>query len=248
MKKAVRFMFMIKDFVKVLLETRSIHKLINFMYHDQQTIILKKDVFDIIRTKDRLLYYVQENIDSVWEIGKDFDIDQIGKEDIVVDLGACIGAFTLPAAVRAKKVYAVEPLLAEELTKNIKLNALTNIEVIEVGVGDKESRQVLTFGHRSREVPIVAFTELRKKIGLIDYIKIDIEGWEWGIDPRDLEGIRRIAFEPHIRLGHRKGDKQALREWIKWLESEGYRYTLNWSRGYPAGPFWVCGTLHARKV
>ena len=81
----------------------------------------------------------------------------------------------------------------------------------------------------------------------IDYIKIDIEGWEWGINPRDLEGIRRIAFEPHIRLGHRMRDKQALREWIKWLESEGYKYALNWSRGYPSGPFWVLGTLHARR-
>jgi len=235
----------IKDFIKVLWETHSIHKMINVMYYDPDTIIIKKDVFDIIKTRGNLLYHIEENINSVWGIGKNYDIDQIGNEDIVVDLGSCIGAFTLPAATRAKKVYAIEPLFARELTENIKLNGLANIEVIEVGIGDKDCRQTLTFGHRSKEVSIVTFAELRQKIGHIDYIKIDIEGWEWGIDLRDLSGIKRIAFEPHIRLKYRKRDEQTLQEWIKWLESNGYEYTLDWLRGYPISSFSRCGVLHA---
>lgn len=249
MNKAIKILIMFKDLIKVLLETRSIRKLINFMYRDQGTIILKKDVFDIIKTKNGIFYYVQENIDSVWGIGKDYDIDQISKENIVVDLGSCIGAFTLPVALRAKKVYAIEPLLAEELIHNIKLNKFTNVEVFKVGIGKKECQEILAFGRRSEEVSIMPFAKLRKKIGNIDYIKIDIEGWEWeGIQPRDLEGIKRIAFEPHIRLRYKKRDYQILQKWIKWLESEGYDYKLNWvSKGYPLGPFWACGVLHAKK-
>lgn len=248
MSKVTKILIMFKDVVKVLLETRSIRKLINFMYRDRSTIILKKDVFDIIKTRNGFFYYVQENIDSVWGIGKDYDIDQISKEEIVVDLGACIGAFTIPAALKAKKVYAIEPLLTEELVHNIKLNKFTNVEVFDVGVGKEECREVLAFGRHSKEVSITTFTKLRKKIGNIDYIKIDIEGWEWGIQLRDLEGIKRIAFEPHIRLRYKRRDYQALQGWIKWLESEGYDYKLHWTpKGYPSGSFWACGVLHAKK-
>lgn len=237
-----------KDLLKVLWETHSIHKVINFMYYDRNTIILKKGIFDTINSRDGLSWYVEDNIDSVLGIGEEFEIDKIGPEEIVVDLGACIGAFTLRAARRAKKVYAVEPLFVEELTNNIRLNGLSNVEVIGVGIGDGSSRMI-GFAQCSSEVLTVPFEKIRKEIGHIDYIKIDIEGWEWTINPNSLNGINRIAFEPHIRIKHRKKDWEAFRNWIRWLDSNGYKYTytLKCGNGYPTGPYSALGSLHARK-
>ena len=57
---------------------------------------------------------------------------QIRSEDIVLEIGAGLGALTIPAAQEAKKVYALErdekiiPLLKGELT----LNNISNVEII----------------------------------------------------------------------------------------------------------------------
>ena len=67
----------------------------------------------------------------------------IMKDDVVFDIGANIGAFTVPFAKKVGErgeVYAFEPqkLIYEILQDNVNKNKLNNVRVLNVGVGKKE--------------------------------------------------------------------------------------------------------------
>jgi len=127
--------------------------------------------------------------------------------DIVVDLGANIGAFTVKAAKivgRRGKVIAVEP---EErnlrcLEKNIEINGLRNCVVVPKGVWSKKSRMKFFLGPASgwhslieeswflekykslkktfTEIEVDTLDNIRKELEIdkVDFIKMDIEGAE----------------------------------------------------------------------
>ncbi|MCK5561540.1 MAG: FkbM family methyltransferase [Thermoplasmata archaeon] len=74
-------------------------------------------------------------------------LDVIKKGDIIVEVGACTGEYTIEAAKRVGergRVYSFEadPLGCECVKKNAKLNNLNNIEVINKPVSDIIGRKV----------------------------------------------------------------------------------------------------------
>ena len=142
--------------------------------------------------------------------------------DVVVDVGANIGAVTIPLAKVAKKVYAVEPLFHDELEANVKLNGLENVEVIPFGIGGGSTR-VVKFSSRAAESPIITFKALKRQIGeQIDFLKMDGEGCEWEMDPSELKGIRELRMEFHIQRGRVKECKRKYEEYLNWMKIEGY--------------------------
>jgi len=67
----------------------------------------------------------------------------IMKDDVVFDIGANIGAFTVPFAKKVGelgKVFAFEPqkLIYDILQENVNKNKLENVKIFNVGVGKKE--------------------------------------------------------------------------------------------------------------
>ena len=67
----------------------------------------------------------------------------IMKDDVVFDIGANIGAFTVPFAKKVGdfgEVYSFEPqkLIYEILKENVNKNKLKNVKVFNIGVGKKE--------------------------------------------------------------------------------------------------------------
>ena len=67
----------------------------------------------------------------------------IMKDDVVFDIGANIGAFTVPFAKKVGdfgEVYSFEPqkLIYEILNENVNKNKLKNVKVFNIGVGKKE--------------------------------------------------------------------------------------------------------------
>lgn len=116
-----------------------------------------------------------------------------------VDIGANCGLFTLYAAkaIGSKgTVLAIEPLpqLANRITTNVELNAVTNIHLVQGGVGPKkdtltlyavpyqlgQSSMVRTPGAKAVKVPVQPLTTILKASAItsIDVLKIDIEGYE----------------------------------------------------------------------
>ena len=67
----------------------------------------------------------------------------IMKDDVVFDIGANIGAFTVPFAKKVGdfgEVYSFEPqkLIYEILNENVNKNKLKNVKVFNIGLGKKE--------------------------------------------------------------------------------------------------------------
>jgi hypothetical protein len=118
----------------------------------------------------------------------------IQKDDVVIDIGANIGGFCIPAAKLSNHVFAIEPLTTEELRNNIIKNNV-NVNVIEGGLGNGTPSEVLWF--TKNIVKTYTFDRIKALCGGCDFLKCDCEGFEWFINPNDLEGIRRIEMEVH---------------------------------------------------
>ncbi len=153
---------------------------------------------------------------------------EIGESDTVVDAGANVGAFTLFAAVHASRgrVIALEPnrALVRDLARNVKANALANVEVADAALSATDGTATLWHaptgsgndslikGNRQtgEEVATVSFPRLMERYGMdrVDFLKVDIEGAEWETlaEATWLGRVRRIAVEVHGDYG----DTQAL--------------------------------------
>ncbi|VTU00933.1 Methyltransferase, FkbM family OS=Oscillatoria acuminata PCC 6304 GN=Oscil6304_3683 PE=4 SV=1: Methyltransf_21 [Gemmataceae bacterium] len=134
----------------------------------------------------------------------------------VVDVGANVGYYSLLAARRVGatgRVLAVEPsaVAADRLAATIKDNAIPNIHVERVGLGQSRGEAILFDprpdnhsptmlgdpGGAGRVVPIRTLDEVTAECGLthIDLLKIDVEGYE----PRVFAGAEELFAARRIR-------------------------------------------------
>ena len=138
----------------------------------------------------------------------------------VVDIGAQIGAFTTQITQfldMSGKVYAFEPEPEnfKLLTENIRLNALeSKVEVISAAVSDRDGEATLSISSdntggnklgvpeasstRSAVVKTIDALAFFERLGKVDLLKIDVEGWEYPIlkclQPK-LKDIRYLIGE-----------------------------------------------------
>ncbi len=171
-------------------------------------------------------FYVRNNvdkyiIDEIWKNNEysmfpDFDIK---KDDVVIDIGANVGAFTVYASLLAKEVFAFEPEKEnyEMLRKNIQLNSLKNVNLFNSVVSSVSGRiklyltnipcsyGIFKMGNSlaDADVKSVTLKEIfdSNKITRCNLLKIDTEGSEYDILaslPKEYFGlIDRIVLEYH---------------------------------------------------
>lgn len=146
---------------------------------------------------------------------------RIGENDVVIDVGAHIGSFSVYAARKAAKgrVLSFEPDEASygQFVKNIQANNLKNILAFKEAVGGQPGPRTLYSaklnsaennfywgGARARSVACGTLSEVFTKNGIArcDFLKMDCEGAEYEIllnTPIDvLRKIRRIGVECHV--------------------------------------------------
>ena len=131
----------------------------------------------------------------------------IHSTDIVLDIGAHVGTFSIPFALQCKppKIYAVEATHEsyEVLLRNIKRNRLENV-IVPIRAIVSDSNQTMAVKDPSRvksneswikqyhpsETGVKGFTldEMFKDLDSIDFVKMDIEGSEI----RALKGFREL--------------------------------------------------------
>ncbi len=128
-------------------------------------------------------------------------------DPIVLDIGANIGHHSLYASTIAKEVHSFEPFpkVIAKIHEKIKANAITNIKVHEIALGEADEDSLFTppSEHNTGSgsfiatsvdnsfkitLPIRRGDEYVKtlKLSKIDFIKMDIEGFE----PQALRGLR----------------------------------------------------------
>jgi len=168
----------------------------------------------------------------------DYRFDDIRKDDIVIDIGANVGAFCLRAARNSDYITAVEPVATDILRKNILLNAVP-VQIIEGALGDGNPREI-RWDDCLVTAPTFQLNKIIAMAGDCDFLKCDCEGAEWLIDPADLEGVRRIEMELHLPpiCGP---PNPVLLDYI----SRYYEFTID--RVPCHGPLGLLGFLHATR-
>jgi FkbM family methyltransferase len=168
-----------------------------------------------------------------------------GKDGVVVDIGANIGAFSIQAAVLgAKKVFAIEPEPnnLKSLKSNIKINNLSD-KIIPVGVGISDFIGTSVITDMGGDASIkdnlpgskIKVTTLDQffsdhKIDDVTVLKIDVEGSEPDIilsaSRSSLDICKYIAIEFDVRTGKNLGEMV-----MKLSETHHVRTMGSWERG-----------------
>lgn len=164
--------------------------------------------------------------------------------DVVLDVGANIGTFSLMAAKltgETGRVFAFEgnPKTARIIERNARLNNLSNIYVTASAVGDKNGTVSFSVGagddvdHVTNSgsgisVPILRlddFVPLRT-VGKIRIINIDVEGHELFVLQGGEQTIlksEQVIFEAYGANCHRSG--YDLSDLFDWFLIRGFRLT-----------------------
>jgi FkbM family methyltransferase len=191
-------------------------------------------------------------------------IPAIKANDVVIDIGANIGMFSLFAAkvFSTVKVYAFEPA-AESfalLKKNVLLNNLTNIKCYQCSVFSVTGEQTLYIdigstadtmiqsrikapdSVKKERVPCLSLDDLFSKyeIARCNFLKVDVEGSEFDIflsaSAQTLNKIDTIAMEFHEYEGQRGQELAAL------LKSNGFHTNISRERTPD------CGMIYATRM
>ncbi len=174
---------------------------------------------------------------QITDIGE-YRFDDIRPGDIVIDIGANVGAFCIRAAGYSDHVTAVEPVATDILEENIRLNNV-RVRVIGGALGDGRPAEISWDAVRV-SVPTYTLHQIIGMSGGCDFLKCDCEGGEWLIRPEDLAGIRRIEMEIHIPpIGG--PPNQALLEYL------GRHYDFEIERIPGHEVMGVMGILHATR-
>jgi FkbM family methyltransferase len=180
------------------------------------------------------------------------DIPPIKNNDVVIDLGANIGVFSLFAASVSPsvRVHAFEPVSEtfSLLKKNVSANKLSNVQCHRCAVSSATGEQTLYVtlgstadtmiparvkmpGSAAREsVECVSLNDLFVRHGITkcNFLKVDVEGSEFDIflsaSPQTLGRIDAIAMEYH-EWEERKPD-----ELTEFLRSNGFSVRVHTDR------------------
>ena len=208
---------MIKNWIRDHVVVWSVH---TFFGNDYDATPAKMHVLnryiDTFTLKNGATFKMSDN--SLFTVGEcltEYDYSDIRADDIVLDIGANVGGFSIIASQKAKKIIALEPIFLEELGKNISLNPHSDITVVKGMLGDPQNQEMgsVSFaGSFAQEVPVYSFEKLLQIYkGRIDFLKCDCEGSEIYLDQKLLSPIRRIEIELHD-LGNPK--IQSLKKFI----------------------------------
>jgi len=195
--------------------------------------LLKRTPFSWIETPDGLRLHICDDLYVYHQVRREYRFADLSGNDMVIDIGANIGVFSLLAARQGVQVLAVEPIMGDELCRNIAMNGVHhNIRVLECALGDGRETEI-TWGDRRRRVPTMTLSQIIDDMGGCTFLKVDCEGGEWFINPDELQGIHRIEMELH-----RKGNFWRYQAFI-----EGIRN--NFSISYDPSPHSsIYGIIH----
>jgi FkbM family methyltransferase len=133
-----------------------------------------------------------------------YHTSMIKPDDIVVDLGAGIGDFAIRAMQRAKYVIAVEPNKEDFqlLRRNLQVNGCHNVVPLDIGVASKAGMKQITYQGRTYSFIVETLAEMLEgqRISRVDFIKLDIEGFETEVIESSIDIIKQarvIAIELH---------------------------------------------------
>jgi len=213
----------------------------------------------------RKFYYInlEDVLGSIAQIivNNEYNLNQFLKEDSVVfDIGANIGVFTCFSAKLAQRgrIFAFEPvsMVFDILKKNVK--DYENVEIFQLGLGDKEEvKEILIRSwnpgystiedsaiQRPKEsfdikenIKITTLDSITNKLNLkrIDFIKIDVEGYEIEVLKGAIETVKK--FRPILGISlHEQSFEKKIEDIF---EKEIKNYDIEKSKKDPSDIFCI---------
>lgn len=148
----------------------------------------------------------------------------IQPNDTVLDIGANIGCTSILFGDLGRKVYSFEPSSTTYrwLVENVQRARLNNVETINLGLGKEAGTFDLTFspnnrsggfvsnltsaseGHQVEQITIAKGDDFirERQIAKVDFIKIDVEGFEQSVIEGLAETIAREQPIVALELNH----------------------------------------------
>lgn len=174
-------------------------------------------------------------------------VDFAEEGDVFLDVGTNIGSSLLQFAKNVGKtgrVYGFEPdqLNFQQCQNNIRLNNFDNVQVSNIALGNKSSKVKLVVDTESNrggnrildeangkdytEVEVVPLDEWveQQLISAIDFIKIDVEGFELNVLQGATESLKKFSPRLFIELDDEnlKLQGQSAKELVVFLNEMGY--------------------------
>lgn len=196
-------------------------------------------------------WILKSGLHEAWLGTYEFDMrkkfeELINEGDIVYDLGAMVGFYTLVAAELVKgdgRVYAFEPSPRNVyyLKKNIEINNYENVIFMNYAISDENgdaffnTGRSISTGHLVKKGDLTVRTASldslcsKGKIHQPDFIKMDIEGAEY----KALVGAKNILKQKHPRLLLSTHSKELNNLCFEYLKKYNYDlYPINTSDFY----------------
>ena len=210
--------------IQILLNSRKIFK--NWYIYPKVYCKLTNNEFVIFETKDGLRIKIRVGttdlmaLTNVWMINEyhveDFEIN---RNDVVIDIGAHIGLFSLLVSQYCKtgKIFSFEPMREnfDLLVSNLELNRMKNVFPFNVAVSknsgklnlflnsDQSAHSIFSESSESVTVESISLQKIfeENKISSCKLLKLDCEGAEYDIidslPPEYLAKIQNMAIEYH---------------------------------------------------
>jgi len=181
---------------------------------------------------ERPLYYPKEfAIGSLYQVIAElsypqdwhyYEIEQtrVAPGDVVVDCGAAEGLFSLLAADRAAKVYAIEPMTRFVEAMRLTFSGFDNVEVLPMALSDQEGTahisergisSALNTSGDGAPVEVATLDTLFVERGIpVSYIKADLEGYEFSMLKGARETIKKQSPKIAITTYHVAGHAESI--------------------------------------
>ena len=95
----------VRNSIKIFIKTKSFQKVINSLFYDTNKLIIESlEHIDYVVMRDGTKYHMSRLINVVIQAQQDYIFDDIRKDDIVIDIGASVGGFCIPASKKANRL------------------------------------------------------------------------------------------------------------------------------------------------
>jgi len=179
----------------------------------------------------------------------------------VVDAGSNVGYYVVqeePLVGPTGKIFAIEPgpRTFQMLSRNVELNALSNVKLIHGAVSDHTGTASLYVSNQSNisrlsprsdyvervEVPLFTIDDLVADEPRVDIVRMDIEGHEVAAQRGMLDVIRRhrplVCVEIHFPML----TETDANEYLRTFDDAGYElkaFVFRWADNAVFGKFWA---------